>query len=113
MRNEDENNIQKPSISEQSNTNLHRNVNEDVDEIIPLSKNDLRKDEERCLSEDDCARDACREDHTTSLGTYNGETNLTSRRSKSARQQGFMSHNSNNQNTNCVFTIADLQEEMK
>ena len=106
--------ILKPSTSRQSK--LQKLVDDDVDEIIRLSREDLKQIDNRSLSEENREKETFVEDDSTrTYGKYSlelGETHLKRRRSKLARQQGFMLSDSNKQ-INDVFTLSDLQEEMK
>ena len=102
-----------PSAERQSNQNIPNFHDDDFDEVIHLSKEDLKSFVPSNHKDDTLSEDSFKEKQGDETWHETEETRLRKRKSKLERQQRCRSTDSNKQGTNDIFTLADLQEEMK
>jgi len=102
-----------PSTARQTNQNTRNFHDDNFDEAIRLSSNDLQNYDPSNSEDDNRSEESFKEEQCESLYYETEENHLRRRKSKLERQQRCRSTDSSKQCTKDIFTLADLQEEMK
>ena len=102
-----------PSTKQQSNQNIRNLHDDNFDEVIRLSKEDLKGYDSINPMYDNRSEESFKEKQCKESHYQIEETHLRRRKSKLERQQRCRSTDSSKQCTKDIFTLADLQEEMK
>ena len=103
----------KPSSSHQSNQNIQNFHDDNFDEAIRLSQEDLTNYYPSNSKYDNRSEESYKEEQFEESYYETEENHLRRRKSKLERQQRCISTDSSKQCTKDIFTLADLQEEMK